>query len=722
MRAAALRRPDGWCVAGITRFSVKLERVKTFWVLSGLCAAVFAAQAQSPEQRARDIVSRMTLDEKIQELHGVTRTPTEARMVAGIPRLGIPPLRITNGPAGVCNGGPGHDGKATAMPAPIALAAAWDPGLAFTYGKIMGLEARDLANDLLEAPDINIARVPQGGRVFEAFGEDPYLVGRLAVGEIQGIQSQREIANVKHYDANNQEDGRHNMNEIIGERALREIYMPAFEASIKEGKSASIMCAYPAINGAYSCEDDFLLKAVLRKEWDFEGFVTPDYLAVHDMMKAMMAGLDVDALRGEEGLFAAKYLKPAIESGKIPMSLVDEKLVRRFRTMIEMGVFDNPAKLEAIPDRADGTESRRIAVQGIVLLKNDGGILPLKAGVLHSIALIGPYASAASTGGGGSSQVKPLYTVTPVEGLKERAGASVSVQLADGSDVAKAVELAKASEVAIVMVGDHESEGRDHGIALTGNQDQLVAAVVAANPRTVVVLKSGSAELMPWLDKVPAVLEAWYPGEEDGNAVADVLFGAVNPSGKLPLTFPKSAADTPAQTPAQYPGDAKVDGYDRVAHYDEGVFVGYRWYGHKGIEPLFPFGFGLSYTSFSFGKLRLSAARFAPGKPGETVGVDFDVTNTGKRAGAEVAQLYIGKPGSDALPEPLEELVGFQKVELQPGETRHVHLTLDARSLAHWDTGTHSWKVAAGDYRVMVGSSSRDIKLRAQVTVPGNGR
>ena len=700
--------------------------MKAFQLLSALSAMVFAGQvaiqAQSPDERARAIVSRMTLDEKIQELHGVTRTPTEARMVAGISRLGIPPLRITNGPAGVCNGGPGHQGPATAMPAPILLAATWDPELAFAYGKVMGIEARCLANDLLESPDINIARLPQGGRVFEAFGEDPYLAGRLSAGEIKGIQSQRVIANVKHYDANNQEEGRHNMNEVIGERVLREIYMPAFEASIKDGKSASIMCAYPAINGAYSCEDNLLLQTVLRKEWDFQGFVTPDYLAVHDMMKAMLAGLDVDALRGEEGLFASKYLKPAIESGKIPMSLVDEKLIRRFRTMIEMDVFDHPATLQPVPEKPDGAESRRIAAQGMVLLKNEGGILPLKAAALHSIALIGPYAGRAATGGGGSSQVRAIYTVTPLQGLKDHAGSGVTIEFSDGSDVAKASELAKSADVAIVMVGDHESEGHDHGIVLEGNQDQLVAAVAAANPHTVVVLKSGSAELMPWLDKVPALLEAWYPGEEDGNAVADVLFGAVNPSGKLPLTFPKSAADTPVTTPAQYPGDAKVDGYDRVAHYDEGIFVGYRWYGHKSIEPLFPFGFGLSYTTFSFGKLSMSSQRFLPDRPSETVAVDFDVTNTGKRAGAEVAQLYIGKPASATLPEPPQELVGFQKVELQPGETRHVHLTLDARSLSHWDDGAHAWKISPGEYRLLVGSSSRDAKLRAQLTVPGKSK
>lgn len=693
-------------------------------LLPSLFAVLLAGQgavlAQTADQRARAIVARMTLDEKIQELRGVTRTSTEARMVSAIPRLGIPPLRITNGPAGVGNGGPGHEGPATALPSPISLAATWDPELAQLYGKVQGVETRDLANDLLEAPDINIARLPEGGRTFEGFGEDPYLVGRISVANIRGIQEQHVIANVKHYDANNQEEGRHNMNEVIGERALREIYMPAFEASVKEAHTASIMCAYPAINGAYSCESDFLLQQVLRHEWGFQGFVTPDYLAVHNMAAAVLAGLDVDALRGEEGLFATKYLKPAIESGKVPISVVDEMLIRRFRTMMEMGVWDHPATLQPIPKEQDGADARRIAEQSMVLLKNQGGILPLDASSLHSIALIGPYAAKASTGGGGSSAVRAIYTVDPLRGLQTRAGAKVTIQLLDGSDAAKAAAAAKAADVAILMVGDHESEGHDHEIALSGNQDQLVEAVAAANPHTVVVLKDGSAVLMPWLDHVPAILDAWYPGEEDGNAVAAVLFGDVNPSGKLPLTFPKRASDTPCSTPAQYPGDAKVDGYDRVAHYTEGIFVGYRWFDAHAVEPLFPFGYGLSYTTFSFGKLSASSAHFSPEKAAETWGVDFDVTNTGKRAGAEVAQLYIGKPSSSVVPEPPKELAGFQKLDLQPGQTGHVHLKLDARSFSHWDGDAHSWKITPGTYRIMIGASSRDIQLTGQVTVGSN--
>jgi beta-glucosidase len=690
--------------------------VSTAWCL--LAAGQGLVRAQSPDARARAIVGRMTLDEKIQELHGVKSSRTEARIVPGIQRLGIPPLRITNGPAGIGNGGPGHEGLATALPAPISLAATWDPGFAYLYGKVEGVEARDLANELLEAPDINIARVPQNGRTFEGFGEDPFLAGRISAANIRGIQSEHVIANVKHYDANNQEEGRHNMNEVIGERALHEIYMPAFEASVKEGHAASVMCAYPAVNGDYSCESAELLKHVLEQEWGFQGFITPDFRAVHHTVAAALAGLDVDALRGDDGFFAARYLKPAIEAGKVPISAIDNKLVRRFRTMMALGVWDHPATLQPIPEKQDGLQARRIAEQGMVLLKNAGAALPLSAAALHSIALIGPYALAASTGGGGSSQVRPIYTVTPEQGLRDRAGSQIAIHFADGGDLAQAAAVAKSADVAIVMVGDHETEGRDHPIALGGNQDQLVEAVAAANPRTIVVLKTGSAILMPWLDRVPAVLEAWYPGEEDGAGVAAVLFGDVDPSGKLPITFPRSVSQTFAATPAWYPGDANVDGYDRVAHYGEGIFVGYRWYDSKSLDPLFPFGYGLSYTTFRFAKLSLSSSRFSGRNPAQTLAVDFDLTNTGKRAGAEVAQLYIDKPSSSALPEPPKELVGFEKVELQPGQTRHVRLTLDARSFSHWDTATHAWAIAPGEYSVMAGSSSRDLRLRATVQVP----
>src|SRR6185437_2822034 len=483
----------------------KCFRMKTYFfslrsfsfLLAFSAAGNFSLRADNADARARRIVSQMTLQEKITELHGVG-DKVHRRYVPGIPRLGIPPLVVANGPCGV---GPGDEPKqlpATALPAPISLAATWDTSLAKNYGIIIGKEALDLHDTLLEGPDINIARVPQNGRTFEAFGEDPFLVGRLSVAEIQGIQSQGEIANVKHYAANNQETDRFKINEIVDERALREIYLPAFEASIKEGHSASIMSAYPQVNGHFCSENDELLDQILKKEWNFQGFITSDFGAVHSTVPSAMATLDLEMPNGK---YFGSALQTAIESNEVPMSVIDDKLVRRFRTMIEYGFFDHPQTMKPIPAKKDGAVSRRIAEQGMVLLKNDGDILPLDGKTLHTIAVVGPYAGKAMTGGGGSSHVIPVYSVAPVAGIEKRAGSDVKINFDDGKDIGSAVALAKSADVAIVMVGDRESEGHDHPITLSGNQDALIEAVVAANPHTIVVLKSGSAILMPWVDK-----------------------------------------------------------------------------------------------------------------------------------------------------------------------------------------------------------------------------
>lgn len=650
--------------------------------------------------RATQIVSQMTLAEKVQELHGI-QDNNDYRTVPAVARLGIPALNITNGPAGATNGGPGHQGSATALPAPISLAASWDTRLAKLYGTVVGTEAKALANGFLEGPDINIARVPQNGRTFEAFGEDPFLVGQTAASEIQGIQSQGIIAEAKHMAGNNQETNRTTINDIIDERTLREIYLPAFHTSVTQGNAGAVMCAYNLVNGTYNCENDLLMNQILKGEWTFNGFITSDFGAVHSTVPSALAGLDLEM---PTGIYFSDPLTAAVNAGQVPMSVIDDKLIRRFATMIRFGIFDNPPVNEPVPTQTDGVTARQIAEQGMVLLKNDGPMLPLDASQLHSIAVIGPYASNAMTGGGGSSQVVPAYTVDPVPGIQSRVGSAVSVTLADGSSVSRAVSLAQSADLAIVMVGDSEAEGTDHPISLSGNQDQLVQAIVAANPHTVVVIKSGSAVLMPWVASVPAILEAWYPGEEDGNAVAAVLFGDVNPSGKLPLTFPVNVSDLPANTPAQYPG------INNVANYSEGVFVGYRYFDANNIQPLFEFGRGLSYTSFTY-------ANFAVAASGPGAAVDFDVSNSGKVAGAEVAQLYVGMP-SMAVAQPPKQLKGFQKVMLQPGQTSHIQLLLDQSAFSYWDVNTHGWLVAPGTYQIMIGSSSRDIRLQGQVTFP----
>jgi beta-glucosidase len=696
---------------GIDRVNIELptmlagDDLPISLVVDGQPANIVTVTVPTPpyvdtRSRAAAIVSQMTLAEKIQQLHGI-QDPTHYRTVPGLDRLGIPALNITNGPAGATNGGPGHQGPATALPAPIALAATWDIAMAKLYGSIIGLEAGKLANGFLEGPDINIARVPQNGRNFEAYGEDPYLTGRIAAAHIAGIQSHGIIAEAKHYAGNNQENNRTTISDTIDERTLREIYLPAFETSVREGGAGAVMCAYNKVNSVYSCENDLLMNQILKKEWGFNGFITSDFGAVHSTGPSALAGLDLEM---PTGVYFTNPLQAAVQAGDVPMSVIDDKLVRRFSTMMQFGIFDAPTTSQPVPTDQDGVLARRIAEAGMVLLKNDGAVLPLDATQLHSIAVIGPYAKAAKTGGGGSSQVVPAYTVDPVKGIQNRAGPDVIVTFADGSSLSAAAALAKSADVAIVMVGDDQQEGVDHSIALAGTQDQLVQAVAAANPQTVVVLKTGGPVLMPWVDAVPAILEAWYPGEEDGNAVAAVLFGDVNPSGKLPQTFPKSVADLPANTPEQYPG---VNG---VANYSEGIFVGYRHFDANGIEPLFPFGHGLSYTSFEYGELTVHQTSLGPF-------LLFMVTNTGSVAGREVTQIYLGIP-SDAVPQPPSQLKAFGKVFLQPGENAIMGFALNARALSYWDVNSHAWQMPKGTFQVMVGSSSRDIRQQTQITFP----
>jgi beta-glucosidase len=652
--------------------------------------------------RARQLVSRMTLDEKIAQLHGI-QDAFHYRYVPGLPRLGIPPLQVTNGPAGVGPGGAGQQKPATALPAPIALAASWDPELAYTYGRVAGEETRSLGSSLLEAPDVNIMRVPQGGRVFENYSEDPYLTSHIAVATIHGIQSTGVMANVKHYVANNQENHRGSINEIIDERALHELYMPAFEAAVKEGHVASLMCAYPRLNGLYNCENAPLLNGVVRKEWGFNGFITSDFGATHSTVPSALAGLDLEF---PTGIYFGEALRKAVESGQVPVSVIDQMLVRRFATMMEFGWFAPQSKPLPIPVLQDGAVARNIAEQSMVLLKNDSNLLPLDRNSIKSVALLGPYAVRPMTGGGGSSHIIPLYSVTPYDGLDAQLLSQTPLTVLDGSNLDAAVAAARKASIAIVMVGDNETEGRDHSIELPPGQNQLIMAVAKANPKTIVVLKSGSAVLMPWLKDVSAVLEAWYPGEEDGNAVADILFGKVNPSGKLPLTFPRSVDDTLVAHPDQYPGDGVT------VHYSEGLDVGYRGYQAHGVTPLFPFGYGLSYTGFKFNDLK---ATMQPGR-GHVI-VSFRVTNTGKRAGAEVAQLYLGFPPIADGDEPPLQLKGFSKVMLKPGQSKIISLELDPRAFSFWSVTGHAWQIAPGTFHVRVGGSSEDTPLRADIAV-----
>jgi beta-glucosidase len=651
-------------------------------------------------ERAARLVKAMTLDEKILEIHMVDRRETP-REVAGVERLGIPVFKITNGPAGAGPGDSRGPQPATALPAALAVSASWDVSLADAFGRVAGEEVAARPEHLIEGPGLNIARVPQNGRNFEYFGEDPYLSGRMGVAETKALQQQGIIAEPKHYAANNQENARKTINEIIDERTLREIYLPAFEAVVKEANPGAIMAAYPSVNGAFCSENPHLLDDILRKDWGFSGFVQSDYTGTNSAVRAAHAGLDLSMKADYYG----EKMKAPVESGEVPVSIIDAMLLRRFTKMFEFGMFDTARAHRDVDAHKNGPVARTIGTQSAVLLKNAGGLLPLNAQSIHSILLVGPYAGEAHTGGGGSSQVRALYTVTPKDGISRIVGSDVKITYLDGTDVAAATGAARSADVAIVMVGNRDREGRDRAdLSLEGNQDALIAAVAAANPRTIVVLKTGGAVLMPWIDAVPAILEAWYPGEEDGNVVADLLFGVANPSGKLTLTFPKLANEVPASTPEQYPG---VNGN---ATYSEKLLVGYRWYDAKRVEPLFPFGFGLSYTTFSMANLKV-----APYSAGTPLHVSVDVTNTGARDGAEVVQVYVAAPATAG--EPPKQLKGFAKVALKPHQTQTVTIALDPRAFSIWDVAKNRWTVVSGEHEILAGNSSRNVPLKAKITI-----
>lgn len=684
------------------------------WFYAFVCAVLFSISAVpqaptpsdrpwmntslSPEKRAELLVHALTLDEKIGQLHmrDIREFPRE---VISIERLGIPTFKISNGPLGAGPGDSREKQPATAFPSPLAIASTFDPAVAETFGKLAGEEIASRGEHLLEAPGLNITRVPQNGRNFEYFGEDPFLSGKMGVAETRGIQSAGVIAEPKHFDANSQEHDRKSINEIIDERTLREIYLPAFEVTVKEADPGAIMCAYPSVNGQFNCENIHLLKDVLRGEWGFKGFVQSDYTATRSAVANSLAGEDLAMKPDHYG----DEMKAAVQSGAVSESTIDQMLIRRFAAMFRVGWFDHPPQPGQIPAKENGAKARMIGEEGAVLLKNAGDQLPLNPRKVRTIALIGPYAGEAHTGGGGSSQVDPLYTVTPEDGLR-KAAPRVKISYDSGADPAAAATLAKSADVAIVMVGNKDRENVDRpDLSLPENQDQLISAVADADPRTIVVLKTGGPVLMPWIEKVPAVLEAWYPGEEDGNIIADLLFGKANPSGKLPMTFPKADADVPAHTPEQYPG---VNG---TSTYSEKLEVGYRWYDAQNVAPLFPFGYGLSYTTFKISDLKVT--------PSTTTNatVDLNVSNTGKREGADVVQVYIGFPA--AAGEPPHQLKGFARVSLAPGKTQHVTLPLDARAFSIWDTSANKWAICNGTYEVLVGDSSRDLPLHTTIDI-----
>ena len=656
-----------------------------------------------PDRRAGLLLAAMTLDEKADLMAGdeflgqVTSgwdPNARAGTLNGIRRLGIPALRLSGGDAGV------RQGTATALPAPLALGAAFDPDAARRHGALVGEETRRKGGEVTLGPALDLIRNPRFGRAFEQYGEDPHLTARLGAAWIRGAQSRGVMASAKHYAAYNQEADRYTIDAVVGERALREIYLPPFEAAVREAGTATVMCAYTKVNGAWNCENPTLLGRILRDQWRFSGIVVSDWMTrLSGPASAARAGLDLEMPIGER--YNPLSVRAEIAAGRLDRATVDARVRAILRTMFAFGVFDRPPypnAPETIDVPAHLAAARRLAEEGITLLKNDRGVLPLKHPA--SIAVIGSAADA-YVSGGGSSQVQARSPVTPLRGIRDRAARDgIRVEYDDGADRARAAALARRSDVAVVVAADARTEFADQwclalicGDALRGDQDALVEAVAAANPETVVVLENGGPVLLPWAGRVPAVVEAWYPGEQGGAALARVLFGDVDPGGRSPVTFPAAEGDAPAAGgPEQYPGrDGKV-------RYSEGVLVGYRHYDARGINPRFPFGHGLSYSTFAYGDLSVRRDR-----------VEITVTNTGARRGTAVPQLYLGLPGTDRAPQPPRQLKGFAKVDLAPGESRRVTMPLDERAFSYWDEDAGGWRTAPGCTSVMVGVSSREV-------------
>jgi beta-glucosidase len=780
--------------------------------------------ALAPGDRAGLLLAAMTQTEKLTMLHG-GGSCGYAGCIPANTRLGIPALRLQDGPAGVGDGA----GNVTQLAAPVTGAASWDTGLMKQYGSTLGAEQWGKGTNVVLAPTINIVRDPRWGRAFESFGEDPYLAGQMGAADIQGIQSQGPMAQVKHYAVYNQETSRNSTadNAIVSDRTEREIYLPGFETSVRQGGADSVMCSYSAVNGPFACENGPLQNQVLKGDWGFDGFITSDWGATHSTVASANNGLDMEM---PGSTYFGGALTTAVANGQVSQATIDDHVRRILTPMFRRGLFDRTQSgtmADTVTSAAHTALARQVAAEGSVLLKNTNAVLPVPA-TTKSIAVVGTPLYQ----GGGSASVNASATVTPYQGIVNRAGSGVTVtnspgtasagitglagkcidvaaannangtavQLydcngttaqswtaaADGSlralgkcmDVTgagttdgtkiqlydcngsgaqkwtaangtlvntgsgkcltapgsanstqlqistcngsagqkwtppstnghdQAVAAARAADVAVVFVGKFESEGSDlSDINLPADQNQLVTDVAAANPNTVVVVNSGSAVTMPWAGSVRGIIESWYPGQEYGNALASLLFGDVDPSGKLPVTFPASLADVPAHTTAQWPGQ------NNTVQYSEGLGVGYRWYDQQNKTPAFPFGFGLSYTSFGYANLSVGA----PDAAGN-VAVSFDVTNTGPRAGAEVAQVYVGQPSSTG--EPPKNLRGFTKLSLNPGQTQRATVTLDARSFQYWN-GT--WATAAGANAILVGASSRDIRLTGSVTVGSTG-
>ena len=746
---AAVRIPNGTSPSGCAehgkRLSARFRLQLATAVLLALVAAdpVGAGQPNDPDARAASTIAQMTQDEKLSMLQGFVpqtwpagKFPANlskgAGYVPGVPRLGIPPLTESDASLGVANMGGLMRAKdeATAMPAGLAMASTWNPDLIEQVGRVMGAEARAKGFNILLAGGINLVRDPRGGRAFEYFSEDPLLTGVLGGYSVRGVQSNRIVSTVKHYVLNANETGRSFADVWMDEPAMRESDLLAFQIANEIGQPGSVMCAYNKINTIYACENAFLLNDVLRRDWGYKGWVMSDWGAVHSV--SIRQGLDQESgTQPRHDIWFGQRLKDALAAGTVAWADVDRSVSRILRTIYSLGLADDPAAARKPIDFAPHLDlAQRVAEQGIVLLKNGGGVLPIAASAKH-ILVVGGHADKGVPAGAGSSQVWPvggaplqmryddkiyhfrLYMPSaPLAALKEQYP-QASISFDDGSDPARAAQAARSADVVVVFAEQFRYEGRDVlSLNLPDKQDALIEAVAAANPRTIVVLETGGPVAMPWIDQVPAVLQAWYPGNRGGQAIARVLSGAVNPTGRLPVTFPIAATQIPNPV---LPGQNLIDaaqGKDvrtlpkeqqvLPIAFPEGSDVGYRWYARMGLKPLFAFGHGLSYTSFRTSTPKLSGTA-----------ATFTVRNTGKRAGAEIAQLYLVSRAR----QPKRRLVGFQRVELVPGETKQVMLNIDPRLLADWKDG--GWHMPAGRYRFALGESAERLGTPVEISLPG---
>jgi beta-glucosidase len=726
----------GWALLSVaaTRVGVAQKTatatVKGPWMNSAL----------DPDTRADLMIKEMTLDEKIQLVHGIGWGPLRpgapvpagdnggAGFVQGIPRLGLPDVNEADSAVGVRMASV-ESRYATLLPSVIGMASSWDPKMGFLYGSVIGRELRDQGYNMSIGGGMDLIREPRNGRNFEYASEDPVLAGTM-VGELaMGVQSNQVMGDIKHYVLNDQETGRNTLNAVLDKRALQETDLLAFQIAIGMAKPAGVMCSYNRVNGDFACENDYTLNEVLKKEWGFRGFVLSDWEATHSTVKAALAGLD-EQQPGDEYFGAA--LKKAVQDGQVPEARLDDMVHRLVRSMFAVGVIDHPPVRRVVDPFKGRDDAKKIEEESLVLLKNEGGILPLNAGDGKTVVVIGGHADEGVLSGGGSAQVdapggrpggsvwgQPVYfPSSPLRYLKEQAG-DANVSFDPGTDVAEAAKAAKHAQVAIVFVTQWMSEGMDRPtLSLPNDQDALVEAVAKANPNTVVVLETGGPVSMPWHGRVKGIVEAWFPGIGGGEAIANVLYGRVNASGKLPVTFAENEEQLPHPKVTGLTARTGNNGMDgggfhgmesknfTVDYNVEGMKVGYKWFQVKNETPLFPFGFGLSYTSFAYSGLTV-----APG--GESV--SFAVKNTGARAGDEVAEVYVTLPKS--ADEPFRKLVGFVRVPLAAGASETVTVPIQPLYLKVFSTEKNGWERLGGQYEIEVGGSSAELPLKTEVSL-----